>query len=54
MCLKPIDMFRVDRDLALAKALLDESATPFLSGKPHTARFILRDLVNAALGFGLA
>jgi ABC-type uncharacterized transport system YnjBCD substrate-binding protein len=45
---------RVERDPALANVLLDESATPFLSGEPQTARFILRDLVNATLGFGLA
>jgi hypothetical protein len=44
---------RVERAPALAKALLDESATPFLS-EPQTARFILRDLVNATLDFGLA
>ena len=41
---------RVERDPALAKVLLDESATPFLSGEPQTARFILRHLVNATLG----
>jgi DNA-binding phage protein len=34
-----------------AKALLDEAATLFLSGEPDTARLILRDLVNATLGF---
>jgi hypothetical protein len=33
------------------KALLDEAATLFLSGEPETARLILRDLVNATLGF---
>jgi len=43
-----------ERAPALAEALLDVSATPFLSGEPQTARFILRDLVNATLGFGLA
>jgi hypothetical protein len=42
---------RVERAPALAK---NESATPFLSGEPQTARFILCDLVNAPLGFGLA
>ena len=45
---------RVERAPALAEALLDVLATPFLSGEPQTARFILRDLVNATLGFGLA
>ena len=46
---------RVRRDPAFAKALLDEAATLFLNGEPHTARLILRDLVNATVGFeGLA
>ena len=42
---------RVGRDPEFAKALLDEAATLFLSGEPETARLILRDLVNATLGF---
>jgi DNA-binding phage protein len=42
---------RVERDPAFARALLDEEATLFLSGEPDTARLILRDLVNATLGF---
>ena len=42
---------RVERDPAFARALLDEAATLFLSGEPGTARLILRDLVNATLGF---
>jgi len=42
---------RVKRDPAFAKALLDEAATLFLSGKPDTARLVLRDLVNATVGF---
>ncbi|MFM2408169.1 MAG: hypothetical protein RL358_911 [Pseudomonadota bacterium] len=42
---------RVERDPAFAKALLDEAATLFLSDEPETARLILRDLVNATLGF---
>jgi putative addiction module killer protein len=46
---------RVQRDPAFAKALLDEAATLFLNGEPQTARLILRDLVNATVGFeGLA
>jgi DNA-binding phage protein len=46
---------RVQRDPAFAKALLDEAATLFLNGEPNTARLILRDLVNATIGFeGLA
>ena len=42
---------RVRREPAFAKALLDEAATLFLNGEPHTARLILRDLVNATVGF---
>jgi DNA-binding phage protein len=42
---------RVGRDPAFARALLDEAATLFLSGEPETARLVLRDLVNATLGF---
>ena len=46
---------RVRRDPAFATALLDEAATLFLNGEPQTARLILRDLVNATVGFeGLA
>lgn len=42
---------RVVRDPDFAKALLDEAATLFLSGEPDAARLILRDLVNATVGF---
>ncbi|MEY3201965.1 MAG: hypothetical protein RIR70_1515 [Pseudomonadota bacterium] len=42
---------RVERDPDFAKALLDEAATLFLSGQPDVARLILRDLVNATVGF---
>lgn len=42
---------RVRRDPAFAKALLEEAATPFLNGEPRTARLLLRDLVNATVGF---
>jgi DNA-binding phage protein len=42
---------RVERDPAFAKALLDEAVTLFLNGEPDTARLILRDLVNATVGF---
>jgi DNA-binding phage protein len=46
---------RVKRDPDFAKALLDEAATLFLNGEPQVARLILRDLVNATIGFeGLA
>ena len=36
---------------ALAKTMLSEAATLFLNGEPHVARSILRDLVNASVGF---
>lgn len=42
---------RVNRDPAFARALLDEASTLFLNGEPETARLILRDLVNATIGF---
>lgn len=42
---------RLLRDPAFARAMLDEAATLFLNGEPHTARQILRDLVNASIGF---
>jgi DNA-binding phage protein len=46
---------RVQRDPKFGKALLDEAATLFLNGEPNLARLILRDLVNATVGFeGLA
>ena len=46
---------RVQREPAFAAALLDEAASLFLNGDPATARVILRDLVNATVGFeGLA
>jgi DNA-binding phage protein len=42
---------RVQTDATFAQALLDEAATLFLNGEPETARLILRDLVNASVGF---
>jgi DNA-binding phage protein len=42
---------RAQRDPAFAQALLDEAATLFLNGEPEAARLILRDLVNATIGF---
>lgn len=42
---------RARRDPDFAKALLDEAATAFLNGESDTARLILRDLVNASVGF---
>ena len=42
---------RAKRDPEFAKALLDESFSLFLNGEPEAARLILRDLVNATIGF---
>ena len=42
---------RVQADPAFARALLDEAVTLFLNGDPDTAKLILRDLVNATVGF---
>ena len=42
---------RIRRDPGFARALLDEAATLFLNGEPDTARLVLRDLVNATVGF---
>ena len=42
---------RVQSDPAFAQALLDEAITLFINGEPDTAKLILRDLVNATVGF---
>ncbi len=42
---------RVKHDPEFAKSLLDEAASLFLNGEPEAARLILRDLVNATIGF---
>ena len=42
---------RVQTDASFAQALLDKAATLFLNGEPETARLILRDLINATIGF---
>jgi DNA-binding phage protein len=42
---------RVERDPAVARALLDEATALLISGEAVTARVILRDLVNATVGF---
>ena len=42
---------RVRRDKKFARGLLDEAATLFLNGEPEAARLLLRDLVNATVGF---
>ena len=35
----------------MRRLILDEAATLFLNGEPGTAYLILRDLVNATIGF---
>ncbi|MDH4556177.1 transcriptional regulator [Pseudomonas sp. BN417] len=46
---------RARRDPALSRALLAEAGSLFLQGEAATARLILRNLVDATLGFeGLA
>ena len=42
---------RVQSDPAFAQALLDEAITLFVNGEPESAKLILRDLVNATVGF---
>jgi DNA-binding phage protein len=42
---------RAQREPEFAAALLDEAVALFLNGEPETARLILRDLVNATVGF---
>jgi len=42
---------RVQSDPAFAQALLDEAITLLINGEPDTAKLILRDLVNATVGF---
>lgn len=42
---------RARREPAFAKAMLDEATTAFLNGEPHVARLVLRDLINASVGF---
>lgn len=42
---------RAKAEPAFAKALLDEATILFLDGEAETAKLILRDLVNATVGF---
>ena len=42
---------RVKNDPAFAQALLDEAVSLLLNGEPDAAKLILRDLVNATIGF---
>ena len=42
---------RVQSEPAYARALLQQATTLLLQGEPHTAKLLLRDLVNASIGF---
>jgi len=42
---------RVQNEPAFARALFDEAMSLILNGEPETARLILRNLVNATVGF---
>lgn len=42
---------RAKRDPKFAEALVNEAASLFLNGEAETARIILRDIVNATVGF---
>jgi DNA-binding phage protein len=42
---------RIQREPAYAQALWNEAVQLFLEGEPDTAKLILRDLVNATVGF---
>lgn len=42
---------RLQRDPEFSIALLDEAISLFLNGEPDVARLVLRDLVNATIGF---
>ena len=42
---------RIQQDYTFALALLNEAISLFLNGEPETARLILRELVNATVGF---
>jgi DNA-binding phage protein len=42
---------RVQSDPAFARALLDEALTLFINGEAEPAKLVLRDLVNATVGF---
>lgn len=42
---------RMQGDPAFAQALMDEAIMLFVDGEPESAKLILRDLVNATVGF---
>jgi len=46
---------RIKKDPEFAKHLLDEAVSEFLNDNPESARILLREIVNATIGFeGLA
>lgn len=42
---------RAEKQPTFGAALLDEAISLFLNGEPDVARLVLRDLVNATVGF---
>jgi DNA-binding phage protein len=42
---------RIEREPRFARALLDEALTLFLNGEPDAAKLVLRDLIDATVGF---
>jgi len=42
---------RLNQDSDFAQHLLDEAISLILNDEPETARLVLRDLVNATIGF---
>lgn len=42
---------RIQKDPAFAQALLNEALSLFLNGEAEVSRLVLRDLVNATIGF---
>lgn len=42
---------RIKADPEFARALFNEAIFLFINGEPETARLILRDIVNATVGF---
>jgi len=48
---KKIIQNRINQDPDFAQHLLDEAISLILNDEPETARLVLRDLVNATIGF---
>ncbi len=42
---------RINKDSAFARALFDEAIYLFLNGEAETARLILREIIDATIGF---